>query len=171
MSSPTHKDQCKFSSKLLEQKVLIIGGTSGIGFGVAEGALEAGAQVHVSSSNPDKVAKAVERLKTAYPSKTSKISGSVCDLGSTEHTETRLRAPLDSVGKPINHIVFTAGDSVRLGKTADLDVERVKAASSVRFFGPMLTGKLAPLYLANDATSSLTLTGGANSAKPAKDWM
>jgi NAD(P)-dependent dehydrogenase (short-subunit alcohol dehydrogenase family) len=57
----------KFLNKLQGHRVVIFGSTSGIGFAVAEGAIEYGAIVLVSSSSTDKVARALERLRTSYP--------------------------------------------------------------------------------------------------------
>jgi NAD(P)-dependent dehydrogenase (short-subunit alcohol dehydrogenase family) len=48
--------------------ILVIGGSSGIGFAVASLALEQGAIVSVVLSSPTRVANAVERLKSAHPS-------------------------------------------------------------------------------------------------------
>ncbi|KAG8678386.1 fusarubin cluster-dehydrogenase, partial [Ceratobasidium sp. 395] len=45
------------------KKVLIIGGSSGIGFGVAAAALANGASVVIASSSQPKVGAAVERLQ------------------------------------------------------------------------------------------------------------
>ncbi|MGZ5936786.1 MAG: SDR family NAD(P)-dependent oxidoreductase, partial [Rhizomicrobium sp.] len=47
---------------LRSTRIVIVGGTSGIGFAVAEGALKEQARVVVASSNPAKVDAAVKRL-------------------------------------------------------------------------------------------------------------
>jgi NAD(P)-dependent dehydrogenase (short-subunit alcohol dehydrogenase family) len=49
-------------AKLDGAKVVVIGGASGVGFAVAEAALEAGAQVIVGSSNASRIEAAAERL-------------------------------------------------------------------------------------------------------------
>jgi short-subunit dehydrogenase involved in D-alanine esterification of teichoic acids len=47
--------------------ILVFGGTSGIGFCVAEAALEQGASVFISGSNPNKLTSALTSLIEAYP--------------------------------------------------------------------------------------------------------
>ncbi|KAF4220564.1 hypothetical protein CNMCM6457_002248 [Aspergillus fumigatiaffinis] len=70
-------------NKLSGTRVLIIGGTSGLGFAVARAALEHGASVLVASSRPEKVQSALTRLRTFYPDEqfTTRIAGTTVDLG------------------------------------------------------------------------------------------
>jgi NAD(P)-dependent dehydrogenase (short-subunit alcohol dehydrogenase family) len=51
-----------FSITLRQSRIVVAGGTSGIGFGVAEAAAQAGAEVIIASSNPERVAAALDRL-------------------------------------------------------------------------------------------------------------
>lgn len=51
----TMTDTKKYTSKLSSAHVLIIGGSSGIGFGVAEACLKHGATVTISSSSGNKL--------------------------------------------------------------------------------------------------------------------
>lgn len=60
--------------------VLITGGNGGIGLGMAEGLIQAGAEVCIWGTNADKNAQAVERLGAAGP----KVTSAVCDV-SDEH--------------------------------------------------------------------------------------
>ncbi|KAF3293688.1 hypothetical protein TWF132_004646, partial [Orbilia oligospora] len=57
----------KFTNKLASKNILIIGGTSGIGFAVAEASLEQDANVTIASSSPSKLQSAISRLQSAYP--------------------------------------------------------------------------------------------------------
>jgi len=127
------RNQTKFTSKLHGKKVLILGGTSGIGFAVAEGALEFGAHVIVSSSTSDKVENAQKRLKEAYPDYADRVSGKTCDLSNPETLEANLRALLDFAGKSINHIIHTAGDRLKITPVRDVTAEILQTTSIVRF--------------------------------------
>lgn len=89
--------------KLQNKHVLVIGGTSGLGFAVAEAALASGAHVTVSSSNPSRVDSAVQKLKSSFPEVA--IAGHVCDL-SKPTVEEDIEALFAKVGK-VDHIVFT----------------------------------------------------------------
>src|ERR1700744_1071718 len=105
----------KYSNKLEAKRVLVIGGTSGIGFCVAEACVEFGAIVTVASSRQEKVDKAVERLCTSYPDARTRISGHTVDLASSD-VEEALKVLLEFTAKEgkLDHIVHTAGDSFTL---------------------------------------------------------
>ncbi|KAK5674435.1 hypothetical protein LTS10_012823 [Elasticomyces elasticus] len=150
-------DQVKYTNKLQGKNVLIIGGSSGIGYCVAEACLEFGATVTVSSSNPDRVATAISRLQSAYSSH-------------KEHLATLLNKTTSNGTTLLDHAVFTAGDALAAAKLADVDMTFIKQAGMVRFFAPMLLGKLLPAHLRPGPASSFTITTGAVSEHPIPDW-
>ena len=51
-----------------------------------------------------------------------------------------------------------------------IDMEKIKKAGLLRFFGPLLVGKHAKKYLTPGPKSSITLTTGGVSQKPIPDW-
>jgi NAD(P)-dependent dehydrogenase (short-subunit alcohol dehydrogenase family) len=69
----------KYTKKLQNQRVLVIGGTSGLGYAVAEGAIEFGAHVIVASSEQANTDRTVKQLETAYPDAADRIDGHICD--------------------------------------------------------------------------------------------
>ena len=77
-------DQKKYTSVLQNSRILVIGGTSGIGFSVAEACVEHGAVVTISSSSSDRVKGKVEALKKSYPSASGRVFGVVGNLGNRE---------------------------------------------------------------------------------------
>src|ERR1700677_1240222 len=80
------------------QRIAIIGGSSGIGYAVAECALAEGARVVIASSNAANVEAAVARLGES-------ASGSVVNV----NDEASVAAFFERLGA-FNHLVFTAGD-------------------------------------------------------------
>jgi NAD(P)-dependent dehydrogenase (short-subunit alcohol dehydrogenase family) len=169
----------RYISKLLGRRVLILGGTSGLGFAVAEAAIEHGAEVIVSSSSDAKVTKALDRLRNVARPLTKgtavqdeiQAKGTTCDLADETKLETNLHKLLDfatSGGtRLLDHVVFTAGDVVNFGVTlADVTVEEIAQRQIVRVVAPTILGKLLPSYIAKSSTSSYTLTNGINSYKP-----
>jgi len=162
----------KYTSKLHSARVLILGGTSGIGFCVAEASLEHGAHVCISGSKPSKLSDAISRLQCSYPDLASHVSGHVCDLSQLTSLEANLDAPLKFAagdGK-IDHIVFTAGDALRIIPIAEVTVESIQQIGTVRFMESLMLSKLAPKYMSLGPKSSITLTGGSNSHRPIKGW-
>ncbi|KAL1586179.1 hypothetical protein WHR41_05550 [Cladosporium halotolerans] len=167
-------DQQKYTNKLQGKNILVIGGSSGIGYSVAEASLEYGATVTISSSNPSRVSTAVTNLQTAYPSAASRITGHACDLGTEATLESNLATLLNkttsNATQPLDHVVYTAGDPLASIKLADADFAFIKKAGMVRFFAPLLLGKLLPAHLRPGPASSYTLTTGSVSERPIPDW-
>ena len=156
-------DQQKYANKLEGKRILVLGGSAGIGYGVAEAGIEYGAKVVISSSNPKRVEAAVAKLQEAYPSKSSNIKGFACDL-SGDDVEQNLVQLLKDAGDS-EHVVFTAGDALATMSLQEMDLAKLKKAGQIRFFAPLLLAKHLP-----KSTQSYTLTTGSISFKPIKNW-
>ncbi|KAJ0422362.1 hypothetical protein BJY00DRAFT_322543 [Aspergillus carlsbadensis] len=158
--------------------ILIIGGSSGIGAGVANLALEQGALVSIASSNPARVANAVAKLKSAHPSlPDTHIRGFTIDLH-TPDVETDLEALLASVtataigetaGEKLNHIILTAGRA-SMRPLPKIDHPYIQNELHLPLIIPALLAKLAPPHLNPSHTSSLTFCGGRLGTKPSRGW-
>ncbi|KAM3083864.1 hypothetical protein ACMFMF_001224 [Clarireedia jacksonii] len=148
--------------KLAGKHVLVIGGTAGAGFCVAEASLESGASVTVSSSSPQRVSSAIERLKSSYPE--GKIAGYQCDL-SKPSVEADIEKLFEQTGK-VDHVVFTAGDPLANMQLKDATLENILKAGQVRFFAPFLVAKVATNYLSPGPQSSVIITTGSAADRP-----
>ncbi|KAJ5809530.1 short chain dehydrogenase [Penicillium pulvis] len=174
MASPIRK----YVNKLSGQNVLILGGTSGIGFCVAEAALENGANVIISSSNPAKLERATARLREAYTDlmSTQRVSGYFCDLANTNNLEENVRRLLDEAtaaeegNLKLNHVVFTAGDALAIVPLENTSTEAIQASGVVRFVAPQILAKLLPKYMEPSPANSFTLTGGSVAHRPTSGW-
>jgi NAD(P)-dependent dehydrogenase (short-subunit alcohol dehydrogenase family) len=139
------------------QRVVVIGGSSGIGFAVAEAALADGATVVVGSSNDAKVQAAVERLGAG-------ASGRAVNV----REEGSVQAFVEAAGA-FDHLVFTAGDwggNPPSSGIADLDFATAGAVLNVRFWGALMAIKHALPGLSQ--AGSITLTDGVRAHRPAK---
>ena len=152
--------------KLDGQHVLIIGGTSGIGFAVAQGSIESGASVTICSSNPTRVNAAKKSLLASYPS--AIVAGYACDL-SQPTPERDIENLFAQTGK-IDHVVFTAGGRVDTTGLQQYTLQSIITAGQVRFFAPLLVAKVAMQYLAPGPRASIILTTGTVAEHPAPDW-
>ncbi|KAF1946327.1 NAD(P)-binding protein [Clathrospora elynae] len=164
-------------NRLANAHVLVFGGTSGIGYAIANMALSNGARVTISGSGKPKVDAKVEKLRSLYPNTpASHVAGFAVDLHDKENLESNLKTMLDKVTeggeKNIDHIAFTAGDALVLPKIAEADINTILNGFTVRFLAPCILAKLiaTDVYMPRSANSSITLTGGTNTHRPMANW-
>ncbi|OCL06709.1 NAD(P)-binding protein [Glonium stellatum] len=162
-------DAKKYTSKFSSARILIIGGSSGIGFGVAEACLEYGATVTISSSSSQKVQNAISALQSSYPSTKSRVFGHACNLNDPSTLDSNIAALFSKVGT-LDHVVFTAGDHLAIRPIAEADFQFIEKAGMVRFFAPLLVAKHAAKHLTPGPASSITLTTGVISERPEVGW-
>ncbi|KAI1392510.1 NAD(P)-binding protein [Hypoxylon trugodes] len=159
----------KFSSKLTGKHVLVIGGTKGIGRGVVEGSIEAGARVTISGSSQKSVDVTLSEVKAEYPD--APVTGVPCDL-SKETVEQDLEALFTEVEKqqPIDHVVLTAADVLPVMKVEDFSYDKIRKGSHMRFILPILLGKITKRHVAASVNNSLTISTGGIAEKPNAGW-
>ncbi|KAJ5167453.1 uncharacterized protein N7482_006234 [Penicillium canariense] len=156
------------ASRIANKNILLIGGTSGIGFAVAKQALADGANITIASSSEERVSKAVDNLRKGNLARKSAVRSYVADLS----VKDKLYATIEDLLKytaeisPIDHIVFTAGNVPPMVPLAEASLSDFDAYLTVRFFGAMAVGKYAPKYMVSHKSSSITLTTGTQSKKP-----
>ncbi|KAL2000691.1 hypothetical protein VTN02DRAFT_2752 [Thermoascus thermophilus] len=156
--------------------VLVIGGTSGIGFAVAKLVLAAGAaRVAIASSTKNRVESALQSLQSEFPD--VQITGHECDL-SHDDVEDRLRrlfvdvtgtADHEDDSLRLDHIIYTAGRPV-VKPIHDISLRFIHQSGHVSFVAPLLVAKLAPRFIKSRYTSSLIFTTGRISEKPTPGW-
>ncbi|MGW4247379.1 SDR family oxidoreductase [Nocardia sp. NPDC004722] len=134
------------------QRIVILGGTSGIGYAVAAATAAQGAKVTVVSSRQANVDRAVADLPAG-------VTGVVADLGDT----TRIRAMFDELGA-IDHLVYTAGEPLLLSPVADLDIDAARKFFELRYFSVLAAVQAAAPHLRENG--SITLTTGTAGPRP-----
>jgi NAD(P)-dependent dehydrogenase (short-subunit alcohol dehydrogenase family) len=158
MSSP------RYTNKFNNLRILLIGGTGGVGIAVAQALLEFGAEVILSSSREGKIKQIISDLTAQYPNAKGRISGHVCDLASPS-VEDNITALFEAVGK-INHMIYLAGDRLPTVPLAEVTLEKWIKASQVRTIASILCAKHAIKHLDPSPNSSITFTGGSIAHKP-----
>ncbi|KAF2202883.1 NAD(P)-binding protein [Delitschia confertaspora ATCC 74209] len=163
-------------NKLNNARVLVFGGTSGIGFSVANLCLSQGSYVTISGSNQGRIDSTIARLRSYYPGvPEDHINGYPCDLSDEQNMEANLIALFDTVtengSKQINHVAFTAGDAFQMVKLNDFTIETAQFLSNMRITAPILIAKLINTgkYMPASSNSSFTVTGGVMAHKPRPD--
>ena len=164
-------------NRLKDAHVFVFGGTSGIGYAVANMALSNGARVTISGSQQPKVDTKVEKLRSLYPDlPVEHIAGYACDLSDINKLEANLTTLFDKAteggSKKIDHIAYTAGDSIQNPTVADVTPEALLKGFNVRLIAPSIIAKLLTTnkYMPQTANSSFTLTGGTNTHRPFPGW-
>ena len=138
------------------RKVIVLGGSSGIGYAVAEYALAEGAHVVIGSSHAGRVEAAVAALG-------SNAEGHVLDL-----TDEPAIEALFSAAGGFDHLVFTAGDSLRLGEIAVTDLSLARRAFDIRYWGALAAVKYGAPHISTGG--SIVLTTGVAALRPRSGW-
>lgn len=165
----------KYINKLRGHRVLVLGGSTGVGFCVAEAALEHGTHVVVSSSNQTKLDKAVARLQAhaqAIGASPDGVSGKTCDLSQPDTVERNIIQLLEfaTEGGKLDHVVFTAGGAISITALEDATVDDIHKTGMVRQVGSIMLAKHLPKYMNVSVRSSFTVTGGTNTWRPGPNW-
>ncbi|SDD71147.1 NAD(P)-dependent dehydrogenase, short-chain alcohol dehydrogenase family [Dyadobacter soli] len=138
------------------KKVVILGGSSGLGLATAQAAAAEGANVVIVSSNAARVQNAVAQLP-------GNAFGMQADLSD----ESSIQRLFEEIGT-LDHLVFTAGESLLLSKIADTEVAMARAFFDLRYWGAFMAVKYAAPRI--NAGGSIVLTGGIVSARPNAGW-
>jgi NAD(P)-dependent dehydrogenase (short-subunit alcohol dehydrogenase family) len=138
---------------LKNARVLVIGGTSGIGLGIATAAAERGAMPIVASRRQSSVDRALAELP-------DHARGATVDLIDPASLD-RLAADIGD----IDHLVFTAGESLELAPLADLTPDVINRFFQTRFVGALSSVRAFAPHITPGG--SITLTSGTAAEQPA----
>lgn len=141
---------------LLDQTVLIVGGSAGIGYAVAEAAADAGAHVIIAARDSARVAAAVARLGDG-------VRGETVDV----RDEVSIRGLFARLGA-LDHVVVTTGFDHAATPVREADARVVEDLWRTKFLGQLLLAKHAAERLGE--RGSIVLTSGVLSVRPAAGW-
>jgi NAD(P)-dependent dehydrogenase (short-subunit alcohol dehydrogenase family) len=141
---------------LQSKRVVILGGSSGLGLATAKAAAGQGAQVVIVSGKQSRVEEALKSLPAGS-------QGYAVDLSKEEN----IKQFFEGTGS-FDHLVYTAGESLSLTPIDVLDVEQAKAFFTVRFWGAMAAVKYGHKRMSPGGT--ISLTSGTAGWRPKKGW-
>lgn len=137
---------------LVDQRVVVIGGSSGMGLATARAAAAAGASVTIASSGK-------ERLDAALAELPDTCEGFVTDV----RDDANIAALFEHVGE-LDHLVYTAGDVLDQRPLAELPLDVARSLFDVRFWGVVAAVKHAAPRIRPGG--SLVLTSGIIGVRP-----
>jgi uncharacterized oxidoreductase len=133
--------------QLVGKKVLVTGGSSGIGLAIAKALLTKGARVAISGRRSAVVSSALAELHES-----GETTGIVADVGTAEGRTTTLQRALEALGG-LDILVNNAG-GVRAGRLEVTTEAEIEAMLNVDL--------LAPILLTRAALPSLRASGDAS---------
>ena len=144
-------------SELSEKRVVVLGGSSGIGLAVAQQVVARGGRPIIASSNAERVRQAVATLDR-------KAEGHTLDLSN----EREIQSFFQEIGD-FDHLVFTAGDTLQLNVLEATDLAKARQAFELRYWAALAAVKYgAPNIRGN---GSIVLTTGIAGQRPRKGWV
>jgi NAD(P)-dependent dehydrogenase (short-subunit alcohol dehydrogenase family) len=142
----THKN----NSSLTGKRVIILGGSSGLGLATAKAAANEGAKVIIVSSNQ-------QRIDTVLKDLPQGTEGYAVDLGH----EQNIKAFFDTIGN-FDHLIYSAGENLSLNTIDQTDIEQARTFfnfAAVKYGAPNI-----------NIGGSISLTSGTAGARPGKGW-
>jgi NAD(P)-dependent dehydrogenase (short-subunit alcohol dehydrogenase family) len=138
------------------KRVVVLGGTSGIGLATAKAAQREGASILVASSRRQRVDSALSALRGT-------AEGEVVDL----KDEGQVRAFFERIGA-FDHLVFCAGETLHLQTLEKTELGQARAFVNLRFWGAFMAVKYGSPHIRPGG--SITLTNGVAGLRPHKGW-
>src|SRR5712664_4165497 len=152
----TQRQQTENHGELSEKRIVVLGGSAGIGLAVAQQAVAQGATAIIASSNADRVKQAVATLD-------GKAEGHTLDLSNERDIQNFFRKIGD-----FDHLVFTAGDTLQLNELVATDLTKARHAFELRYWAALAAVKYASPHIRKDG--SIVLTTGVAGRRPHKGW-
>jgi NAD(P)-dependent dehydrogenase (short-subunit alcohol dehydrogenase family) len=138
------------------KKVIILGGSSGIGLATAKKAAEKRASIIIVSSNQQKINAALEELPPG-------TQGFAVDLSQEEN----IRNLFYQTGN-YDHLVYCAGENLSLSTIDTTRITEARDFFTIRFWGPFAAVKYGAPFL--NKGGSISLISGTASLRPGSGW-
>jgi NAD(P)-dependent dehydrogenase (short-subunit alcohol dehydrogenase family) len=141
---------------LAGKRVIILGGSAGLGLATAKLAAAEGAGIVIVSSNQQRINKALEELPKGS-------TGFAVDLS----REDNIKNFFDNAGS-FDHLVYTAGENLNLNIIAETEIEKARQFFNLRFWSAFAAVKYAAPHI--NKCGSISLTSGVAGARPGSGW-
>jgi NAD(P)-dependent dehydrogenase (short-subunit alcohol dehydrogenase family) len=139
-----------------KKRIVILGGSSGIGLATAQAAAKQGARLVIVSSRQASLDSAMAQLPPGS-------ENHAVDLGNEAAVQ-------DLFGKlgAFDHLVYTAGENLQLSTLPATDIEKAQRFWMVRYWGAFMAAKHGAARIRQGG--SITLTSGLAGSRPHPGW-
>jgi len=143
-------------SALSGKKVVLLGGSSGLGLATAKAAAAEGAKVIIVSGNQQRIEQALKELPKGS-------EGYAVDLSKEDNIKTFF-------GKTgsFDHLVYTAGENLNLTNISETEIDKARDFFTLRYWGAFAAVKYGAPHI--NPGGSINLTSGIASKRPGKGW-
>ena len=141
---------------LKQKRIVILGGSSGIGLATAMAAARENAELVIASSRQA----SLDRALAVLPAGTK---GHVVDLAD----QSAVRTLFDGLGA-FDHLVFTAGENLQLGPIAATEIEQAQHFWKLRYWGAFMAAKYGSPNIRSGG--SIVFTSGLAGQRPHPGW-
>jgi len=144
------------NSTLKDKKVLILGGTSGLGLATAKAAATEGAIITIVSGSQQRIDQALQQLP-------ANATGHAIDLSLEKNIQQLFRQSGN-----FDHLVYTAAENLKLSNIAETNIDQARQFFNLRYWGAFAAVKYGSPCI--NPGGSICLTGGIAGARPGKGW-
>jgi NAD(P)-dependent dehydrogenase (short-subunit alcohol dehydrogenase family) len=144
------------ATMLKQKRIVILGGSSGIGLATAKAVAKEGAELVIVSSRRA----SLDRALAVLPGSSQ---GHVADLVDP----AAARALFTGLGA-FDHLVFTAGENLQLGPLATTEIEQAQQFWKLRYWGAFMAAKYGSPAIRSGG--SIVFTSGLAGHRPHAGW-
>ena len=144
------------NSILSGKKVIVLGGSSGLGLATARAAAAEGAKVVIVSGNRQRIDEALKELPAGS-------EGHAVDLSK----EDNIRTFFEKTGS-FDHLVYTAAENISLNNIGETEIDKARDFLTLRFWGAFAAVKYGAPHI--NRGGSINLTGGIAGMRPGRGW-
>lgn len=141
---------------LAGKRIIILGGSSGLGLATAQAVSEEGAEVIIVSSNINKIEEALKGLS-------NRSKGFAVSLDNEEN----IKDFFSEIGE-FDHLVYTAAENLNLKNISETDLVAAKNFFTLRFWGALAAIKYATPNIRQGG--SVSLISGTAGQRPGAGW-
>lgn len=134
--------------------IIVVGGSSGMGFGVAQAALAKGAEVIIVGRSPERLAQAAENLASAKHVRT---------IAADITSEDEVRRLFETAGR-FDHLFVSAASNLAYQPIREFDLEAARKTIDAKLVAALLLSKYAARQI--NEHGSITFTAGIAAERP-----